>query len=97
MANKVFINGEAQIEIKKALSHYDEISTELSGDLLIKFQESVQEILNHPRSYPTIRGKYRKLNLERFPYKIVFRIEGNIVHVIAFAHHKRSPGYWRKR
>lgn len=39
----------------------------------------------------------RRLLIERFPYSVVFVQHGNDVRVLAFAHHKRRPGYWRNR
>jgi toxin ParE1/3/4 len=39
----------------------------------------------------------KRLTLRRFPYDIVVRESGDEIIVIAFAHHARRPGYWRKR
>ena len=35
--------------------------------------------------------------LRRFPYSIIYRIERDAVVVVAVAHGKRNPDYWRKR
>ncbi len=32
-----------------------------------------------------------------FPYNIVYVIRGDVVFIIAIAHHRRQPGYWRTR
>lgn len=97
MVSKVTIDERAQIEIQDALDYYKEISTELSDDLIVKFRQAAAEIVSHPKWYPCIRGKYRKINVERFPYKIVFRLTENDLHIVAFSHHKQRPDYWRKR
>lgn len=39
----------------------------------------------------------KRLTLRRFPYDIVVRESSDEIIVIAFAHHARRPGYWRKR
>jgi len=39
----------------------------------------------------------KRLVLRRFPYDIVVRESGDEIIVIAFAHHARRPGFWRKR
>ena len=41
-------------------------------------------------------GTYRCL-LRRFPYTVFYEIEGSVVFVLAVAHHRREPGYWRHR
>jgi plasmid stabilization system protein ParE len=39
----------------------------------------------------------RRLVLRRFPFVIVFREAANGVEIIAIAHGRRRPGYWRDR
>jgi toxin ParE1/3/4 len=41
-------------------------------------------------------GTHRFL-LQRFPYEIVYKIYPDVVLIIAVAHNKRRPGYWRHR
>ena len=38
-----------------------------------------------------------RLYFKRFPYTLVFRIQGESVRVIAIAHQSRRPGYWVER
>ncbi len=33
----------------------------------------------------------------RFPYSIIFRVDSDRIYVIAVAHAKRRPGYWKDR
>ncbi len=95
MANSIFVTEEAQAEVMAALNYYKEISPELSEDLLLKYLKAVSQISAHPKIYPIVRGNYRKINLERFPYKLVFRIWGENLIIVALAHHKRKANYWR--
>jgi toxin ParE1/3/4 len=39
-------------------------------------------------------GIYSRM-LKRFPYTIFYVVEGNTVFVLAVAHQRREPGYWR--
>lgn len=39
----------------------------------------------------------RRLLLRRFSFALVYRIEPDVLRVIALAHQKRRPDYWRKR
>jgi hypothetical protein len=96
-ANKVQILEEAQAEILAALEYYRTISPALAKDLATNIRESIQEITNRPKAYPLLRAEYRKINIKRFPYKLVFRLKGKDLYVVAFAHHKRKPSYWKKR
>jgi toxin ParE1/3/4 len=39
----------------------------------------------------------RRLLIERFPYSMVYLVHNGVLHVLAVAHAKRRPGYWRSR
>ena len=39
----------------------------------------------------------RRLLLRHFPYAVYFDIDGATVYVLAVAHQRRAPGYWRNR
>ena len=39
----------------------------------------------------------RRLLLKVFPYRIIYRVEGEEIVVYAVAHVRRRPGYWRQR
>jgi plasmid stabilization system protein ParE len=44
-------------------------------------------------SYPGVRT----WPMKHFPYTLVYRVKGEAVTVIAVAHQRRQPGYWRGR
>jgi hypothetical protein len=35
--------------------------------------------------------------VERFHYDVIYLAREEIVLIVAIAHHKRKPGYWRRR
>ena len=39
----------------------------------------------------------RMLPLGRYPYSLVYRVDGDTLHVLALMHQSRKPGYWTKR
>lgn len=39
----------------------------------------------------------RRFVLQRFPYSTVYITMSDLGHVLAVAHHRRKPGYWRRR
>jgi toxin ParE1/3/4 len=39
----------------------------------------------------------RKFLLRRFPYAVVYRITESAIQVIAVAHGRRRPSYWKSR
>jgi plasmid stabilization system protein ParE len=52
---------------------------------------------NDPERFAPIGKTHRACPVKRFPFRIVFRVvEGRMI-VVAVAHAKRRPGYWRNR
>jgi len=45
----------------------------------------------------TTRLGARVLRVDRFPYSVVFLDLESQVRILAFAHGRRRPGYWRRR
>ena len=39
----------------------------------------------------------RRVLVQRFPYQIVYRLDQNDIVVVAVAHVRRRPGYWKHR
>ena len=46
---------------------------------------------------PVGRSGRRRVGLAGFPYDVVYRVAGETIRVVAVAHHKRRPGYYRSR
>lgn len=40
---------------------------------------------------------HRRFPLRRFPFGLIFRVDGERLRIVAVAHRRRRPGYWRER
>lgn len=91
---------EAEVELFEALDYYDELDwlqdTELAQDLLRSIELALEEVEAAPHGCPPYLFGTRRFLLRRFPYAVVFDTDPELV-VLAFAHTKRRPGYWRAR
>jgi len=55
-------------------------------------------IAEHPERFPLLQEPdIRSAKVKRFPYRVVYVVVGEDVDVIAVAHAKRRPTYWRRR
>jgi toxin ParE1/3/4 len=51
-----------------------------------------------PHAFPlTYEPDIRSAKVPRFPYRVVYIVLADHVDVLAFAHAKRCPAYWRNR
>jgi len=94
---RYFFEPAAQRELEEAADFYDLESPGLG----LKFGEAVEAaleaLLEFPESRPVLLGKTRKLVLARYPYSILYRLDGDHIVVSAVAHQSRRPGYLRDR
>lgn len=57
----------------------------------------VKRIAERPEAWQPLSQGLRRYLMGRFPYGIVFRVQGTNIKIYAVMHLKRRPGYWSKR
>jgi plasmid stabilization system protein ParE len=91
------IHPAALDEAEAALAWYGMRSSKAAEAFLVELNRMVVQISQHPGQYPLSEFKTRKAVLQRFPYVIVFREGTEGIEIVAVAHGRRRPGYWRDR
>jgi toxin ParE1/3/4 len=64
---------------------------------MAEMERALSFISEKPESWPAFEAGTRRFLLRRFPYSIVYRLCGEEIQVVAIAHTKRRPRYWRDR
>lgn len=92
------LTADAEYELIESARYYaQEANAELGQAFLSEFERSVELLLEHPKFGAVWRGATRRLPLRRFPYSIVYELREDEVRVIAVAHQRRRPGFWKDR
>ena len=91
------IHETAEVEINEAADFYDLKSPSLGTVFINEVQRVIKTISQFPDAAPLIRGRVRKMPLIKFPYSLVYSIVSDEVRLLAVAHQKRRPFYWRGR
>jgi toxin ParE1/3/4 len=95
---KVTFHEEADSEIYEAALYYEEKAADLGLLFLDEIEKAILRILANPMAYPSVGDEVRQAIVSRFPYSILYVIESDEhLRVIAVAHQKRRPGYWKIR
>ena len=103
MINSTEFHPEAQAELMAAIRWYNDRQRGLGLRFNAMVQRSVDSILDWPKLAPVWPGRdripvVRAAHLsERWPYRIVYFVDGTRLWVVAVAHDKRLPGYWKDR
>lgn len=88
---------ETRLEILKIIEWYFEQERGLAAEFDEELKRAERNIVDFPEFWHPLDGGYHRFHLKRFPYSVIYRIEGETILIVAVAGHKRSQNYWRKR
>jgi toxin ParE1/3/4 len=92
-------NQEASDEFTEAVRWYEKRRTGLGGDFFDAVAAMMEIITTTPEIGTAVGAdvRTRRVLVPRFPYQIVYHVRPTEVVVVAIAHLKRRPGYWKTR
>ena len=94
---RIRLTDDAQAEFEHELDYLAQQHSGAVASFIDDIEEAKSLLLQYSGiGSPLFRG-VRKLRLRRHPINLIYRVEGEIIVVYAFAPHKRKPGYWRQR
>ena len=93
----VELHPEALGDSRSAYSWYFERNPSAAAAFLEELDRAVEEITAAPERWPHFLHGTRRFVLRRYPFSVVYRLSGTTIQIIAFAHGRRRPGYWRTR
>jgi plasmid stabilization system protein ParE len=96
---KLELAPEAEDELAEAVEWYERSYAGRGTRFFAAVEDAIEHILRGPLSYPPFLGtRARSVLVGRFPYRIVYALRAkNTLRILAFAHTRRRPGYWRRR
>jgi plasmid stabilization system protein ParE len=87
----------ARVELREARLWYEERSPLSAVAFAQEVDAAVSRIAEAPMRYPVAEHGTRRIVLDRFPYNVFYRVGTEEILVVAIAHQRRRPGYWRGR
>jgi len=63
---------------------------------MTELERALGSIVEAPMRWPLKAGT-RRYVMRRFPFVLVYRTLDSTVEVVAIAHGRRRPGYWKSR
>ncbi len=98
MKNKQFqFHPEARVDFSDAIAWYRQRNASVATEFRIAVSDVVRDIAQTPQRWPGYIYGTRRFVLERFPFSVIYLDDPDIVRIVAVAHAKRKPGYWRQR
>jgi plasmid stabilization system protein ParE len=84
-------------EIEGADDWYRQHSEDAATDFVAEVFTAIRKIREAPHRWPSYLHGTRRYVLDRFPFSILYLETSELVNIVAVAHSKRKPGYWRRR
>ena len=69
----------------------------LGAELLIEVRRIVALLCDTPNIGEPLDFHRRRFPLRRFPFGLIYRVEGDTLRILALAHRRQRPGFWRGR
>ncbi|HXM67395.1 MAG TPA: type II toxin-antitoxin system RelE/ParE family toxin [Candidatus Acidoferrum sp.] len=85
------------LEIEGGDEWYAQRSAQASTDFVVAVFNAIESICDAPHRWPKYLHGTRRFVLGRFPFYIVYLDTAELVNIVAVAHSRRRPGYWRQR
>ena len=87
----------ASDEIIETTAYYEDEVPGLGSSFIAEVERVIVILCDQPKIGQRIGTEFRRILLAKFPYSLIYSIEPERIWVIAAAHHRRRPGYWRER
>lgn len=81
----------------EAALFYEAAAVGLGGDFLDDVQHAIDSVRKHPELGSTTDDGFRRVLVRRFPFSIIYADETAHIVVVAVAHQRRAPKYWKGR
>jgi toxin ParE1/3/4 len=99
---KLRVDPGAEEEAQQAAQWYEDRRPGLGVEFLAAVDEAVQRIANDPLAFAVLEtlseeSNVRRFLLKRFPYVVIYEVLPDEIRIVAFAHARRRPHFWKKR
>lgn len=90
---------DARAELRAGVDWYDLAAGQELLDATLRARTDIAEM---PGAWPPVRGwdrepVVRRKGVSGFPYGVLYYATDSEIVIVAYAHDKRRPGYWKHR
>lgn len=97
MSFTLVIDPPAEAELALARAGYDDIDPDLGSRFRAAVADAFAKIRDTPLQFSLAAEDVHFYVPRRFPYVIYYRVEGDLVAVLAVVHKRQDPDKWKRR
>ena len=88
---------EAEADMRATARWYETRSAGLGQQFLDAVNAATATIAANPEAFGFARPGIRRHLVRRFPFGILYQVEPDRAYILAVAHSRRKPNYWKHR
>jgi plasmid stabilization system protein ParE len=97
MPRSVRFHPLAAQEAAEVSDWYRERSQQAAIGFVAELEHAIQQVTELPETWPSYEAGTRRYVFSVYPYSLIYRVTEQEITIVAVAHAKRKPGYWRNR
>jgi plasmid stabilization system protein ParE len=82
-------------DLAGAVDYYNTASPGLGGEFLDEIEATIRRIVLNPEAWTKVSPSHRRCRTRRFPYGLIYSVEGDAILVAAVMHLHRHPNSWK--
>lgn len=80
-------------DVAQTLKYYRAISSQLADEFHAELRDIINKVVENPLRFHFADRGFRRANLPRFPYHVLYEIHGDFLRVMILRHNKRHPDF----
>lgn len=88
---------DARDEFVAAVEWYEARNRGQGLDFARQVERAISLAAGFTHAWPRVSGSLRRVLVHRYPYAVIYGLEGQVPIIFAVMHSRRRPGYWLKR
>ena len=97
MSLAVAFHPEARTDFYDAIDWYEKERQGLGAPFISAVQHAISRAAEAPHHGSPMGADIRRVFVDAFPYAVLYSVESTRLLVVAVAHFRRRPGYWKHR
>jgi plasmid stabilization system protein ParE len=85
---------EAIYEFHESVDWYESKTNGLGLRFIDEIDSTIERIKLNPEFYPTVVEDIRKIQINKFPFSVFYKIEEDLLVILRLFHNKRKPIEW---
>jgi toxin ParE1/3/4 len=94
---QIEVHPRAIVDARQSRRWYERRSPATANRFVEELDRAIKEIVAAPQRWPNYLHGTRIFRLRKFPFIVVYCESDVLIEIVAFAHTRRRPGYWKKR